>query len=147
LIKYDKTKNTGWTENDDALKQQENLIRDIESINKLIIDNNIKRDLPTVLIAKPCYISKTIKDRKTRKKKTIRKFTSKGLTDGVHADDKLRDAWFERIVQTLHKLILSQLKLDGYNSNEPTDSSESEEDRSPNPKQRKVTVKRNSSLL
>ena len=139
INKFNVLKNEDWTITDQYKEQQNKLVRDIERVNDQIIESNIIRDQPTILTAKQTYYSATRKDRKTGKKSKIKKFTAKELTDGVHANDKLKDSWFERIVFFLHKIIQAQLKNEEHGTDSETSSTDS--DRPPAPKRRRVVLK------
>ena len=67
-------------------------MRDIERVNDYFIETNIIRDQPTILTAKQTYYSATRKNqKKTGEKIKIKIFTAKELSDGVHANDKLKN--------------------------------------------------------
>ena len=63
-------------------EEQDNLVEDINQINRHVIETNKNRDLPTIDLACNSFTNKL--KRQGSSKKRITKFTDKGLDDGLH---------------------------------------------------------------
>ena len=118
--------------------QETKLLEDIKEVNAHIINKNKERDCPTLLLAKTCYRSTKKKDSKSGKFRTIDKFKSAQLTDGVHPGEKLRAQWQWLIKTFIEKTALRYTNGNNSEGSEgarsgakhnPHTSSESDSDR------------------
>ena len=114
IIKFNKYRNPECEVKQEEI--QSKLVTDIEALNSHIVNSNITRDSPTLLTAKQTYESSTRKDKRSGKKKIIRKFSSKNLDDGIHANKKLEKLWFERIVTFIYQLIRKDIEAEQESS-------------------------------
>jgi len=106
-------------------KEQEDLLEDIESVNRHIIERNISRDSPTFDLAKQCYTSKLKKQ--GPKKKRVTKFTHTKLRDGVHPDESLKDTWAMYMASVAAKIISKREEPSAENPTEDSDSEQEQE--------------------
>ena len=121
IIKYNSKLNSkGATDRDSEEHSQ--LIQDVEELNHFIATSNIRRDLPTIDLARQSYRASLKKQ--GNKKKRILKFTDKDLTDGVHPSNHLRETWANYMAPVVTKI----LKKMEDKRNEETLSSETEEE-------------------
>lgn len=113
-------------ESDTTHKQQQNLNRDIQELNQLIIEKNIERDLPTIDLARQSYTASLKKQ--GAKKKRILKFTDKDLTDGVHPSTHLKHLWTSYMGPIIDKIMDKLSSKNDGEDNLSTDEDDGEQE-------------------
>ena len=104
-------------------EEQDNLVKDINQINRHIIETNKNRDLPTIDLACNSFTNKLKRQGSSRKR--ITKFTDKGLDDGLHPAHQLKHTWAKIIAKTVPRII-NKLNQEEQSSAEETEDSEAE---------------------
>ena len=92
-----------------AQKQGDDLLKDIQEVNKDIIEWNKEHNIKTIDLHSRVY-SSSVKRRKNKKKlKRTVKFQDKQLFDGVHPDQKLSTKLHQRTWDIIEQTLIKKL--------------------------------------
>ena len=101
-------------------QQQADLNKDCSNLNQHIINKNIERDYPTLPLHSKSFLSTKKVDKRTKQKRTVWKFSSRNLVDGVHPDRQLKEAWALLIEEFIVKLARKRYNKSTEREGSPT---------------------------